>query len=511
MLHIFHILIVYYNISDNFYENLGIFQYIVSNNKHQNMNRIIKRNAEEMGADVEDTVERKKKCVGIKDLVFLFFTAASCGLCQGCDLCHPQVCEPEEANAIRTKAGIIYKQVGRGFDLTFASLTCLFIRMRASFKYYGTPTAKPDHNGRLIVQITDDNGHLMGSQALKFASLAWGQVIADCILPDNFRDFGNDFHVHHGDGDKTNNNVSNGMLMTRPQHQAKTTRSAETTATAAMSRSAPCTMTVFVSKGKPLLDSERNPIVENYPHRKKVMIDYKLTSTKIADSIKYEDMPTRNSLVKIKYNGQACLAQFSWYNVPDLVDDDGKVEIWKPITKDDHDTMGVKMSETYEYFVSDMSRFKFVTKSTQNARIRDFRGQERPQFILMGKPLLFHRVIALVFHRKQMNKYIAEQYLKTGIVWTFVKGDYQLDVDHIDFNPENHCANNLQFLTPQENIERSHSRPCRIWEIGKDDAKKKYPSVAAAADDIGYSPPTVLYAILKNNTHEKWRGEYIVE
>jgi predicted metal-binding protein len=67
-------------------------------------------------------------------LVFLFFTAALCaGLCQGCDLCHPQKCEPEEANAIE-KDGIIYKQIGHGFDLTFASLTCLFIRMREDLK-----------------------------------------------------------------------------------------------------------------------------------------------------------------------------------------------------------------------------------------------------------------------------------------------------------------------------------------------------------------------------------------
>ena len=471
-----------------------------------------KRNAEEMGADVEDTTNRKRKCFGIENLVFLFFTAASCsGLCQGCDLCHPVECAPEEANAIRTKAGMIYKQIGHGFDLTFASLTCLFIRMRASFKGYWTPTAKPDHNGRSYVTITDDYGVTLTTQALKFASLAWGQVIADCILPDNFRDFGNDFHVHHGDGDKTNNNVSNGMLMTRPEHHAKTTRSAETRAKQAMSLSAPCTMTVFVSKGEPLLDSEGKPIVENYDHRRKTMIEYKLKSTQISNSINREDMPTRNSLVKIEYKGQDCLAQFSWYNVPDLVDDDGKEEIWKPITKDDHDTMGCnKMSETYEYFVSDMSRFKYVVRSTQNERITDYRGKERPRMYLMTKNLYFHRVVALVFHRKQMNKYIAEQYLKTGIVWTFVKGDYQLEVDHIDFKPKNHYANNLQFLTPQENTERSNSRPCRIWEIGKKDAQKEHPSLAAAATAIGSSPKTV-HTILKNNTHPKWRGEYIVE
>ena len=99
--------------------------------------------------------------------------------------------------------------------------------------------------------------------------------------------------------------------------------------------------------------------------------------------------------------------------------------------------------------------------------------------------------------------------LKTGIVWTFAKGEYQLEVDHIDF-PKNHCANNLQFLTPQENTERSRSRPCRIWEIGKDDAKIKYRSVTAAANAIGYSHTTV-HTIIKNNTHKKWRGEYIVK
>jgi hypothetical protein len=468
-----------------------------------------KRKAAEIDATVEDTADRKKKCVGIENLVFLFFTAASCGgLCQGCDLCHPEVCEPREANAIE-KDGSIYRQIGRDFKRAFASLTCLFIRMRASFKYYSTPTAKDNDEGRLIVAITDDNGKRMTTQALKFACLAWGKLtpaakLATAGMP--LRDFGNDFHVHHGDGDKTNNNVSNGMLMTRPQHQAETTRSAETRANQAMSRSAPCTMTVFVSKGIPLLDSERNPIVENEPQRKKLMIEYKLKPYHISNSIKHEDSPTRNSLVKIKYNGQDCLAQFSWYNVPDL-----EGEIWKPVTEADHQTMELPISEQFEYFVSNMGRFKFVVRSTQNARITDYQGRKYPQIKLMNKPLYFHRVVALVFHRKQMNEYIAEQKAKTGIVWTFVKGDYQLEVDHIDFNPENHCANNLQFLTPQENIERSNNRPCRIWEIGKDDAKIKYRSVAAAAKEMGYKSPSPVHRILKNNTHKKWRGEYIVK
>ena len=479
------------------------------NNKQVNKVKMSnKRNAEEMGADVEDTTDRKRKCVGIENLVFLFFTAALCGgLCQGCDLCHPEVCEPEKANAIR-KDGIIYKQIGRDFKRAFASLTCLFIRMYKSFKGYTTPTARLEYRGRSIVRITDDNGDTMFAQALKFACLAWGQLTpaakrGTAGMP--LRGFGSAYQLDHIDGFKTNNYVSNGMIMQEAEHNAKTRPSAENIATAAMSRSAPCTMTVFVSKGEPLLDSEGKPIVKNYDHRKEVMDDYKLTSNNIVHSIRDNDSPTRNSLVKIKYKGRDCLAQFSWYNVLDL-----EGEIWKPVTETDHKTMGADMSEQYEYFVSDMSRFKFVTKSTQNARIRDFRGQKRPQFMLMGDNFLFHRVVALVFHRKAMDKYIAEQYIKTGIVWTFVKGDYQLEVDHIDFNPENQCANNLQFLTPQENIERSHSRPCRIWEVNSD-TKTKYTSLVAAAKEMGYNNASSVHTILKNNTHKKWRGEYIVK
>ena len=467
-----------------------------------------KRKAAEIDANVEDTREIKKKCVGIENLVFLFFTAASCGgLCQGCDLCHPEVCEPREANAIE-KDGSIYKRIGRDFKRAFASLTCLFIRMRASFKSHSTPTAKPNHRGRSYVTISDDHGNVMKAQALKFASLAWGQLTTAaklCTAGKPLRDFGSAFQVDHIDGDKANNNVSNGLIMTLPEHKAKTTRSAETIATAAMSLSAPCTMTVFVSKGKPLLDSEGKPVVKNEPHRKKIMIEYKLKSQHIKDSIKQEDSPNRNSLVKINYKGQDCLAQFSWYDLPDL-----EGEIWKPVTAADHKTMDVDEPPLTEYFVSDMSRFKFVVRSTQNARIKDFRGKERPRFSLIKRPLYFHRIVALVFHRDQLNAKIAELKAKTGIVWTFVKGDYQLEVDHIDFNPENHCANNLQFLTPQENTERSNSRPCIIWEKGKKDAQTEYPSVVAAADDIGYSPPTV-HTILKNNKHKKWRGEYIVK
>jgi len=465
-----------------------------------------KRNAEEMGAGVEDTTDRKKKCIGIENLVFLFFTAASCSeLCQGCDLCHPKECDdPEKANAIR-KDGIIYKQIGRDFKRAFASLTCLFIRMHGDFKYYGTPTARPDHRGRICVKITDDNGQTMFSQALKFASLAWGQVtpaakLGTAGMP--LRGFGRAFQVDHIDNDKTNNNVSNGLIMTKAEHKAKTTLSAETIDKRAMSKSAPCTMTLFVSKGEPLLDSAEKPIVKNYDHRKEVMDDYKLKSSRIEKSIRDNDFPGRNSLVKIKYKGQDCLAQFSWYNVPDLVG-----EIWKPVTETDHKTLGTEKSEIFEYFVSDMSRFKFVTKSTQNARIRDFRGKERPSITFMKKNLLFHRVVALIFHRKQMDKYIAEQFLNTGIIWTFAT----LEVDHIDFNPENHCANNLQFLAPEENKQRSNSRPCIIWEIGKEDAEIEYPSTTDAAREMGYQSNSSVHKILKNNTHPKWRGEYIVE
>jgi len=90
----------------------------------------------------------------------------------------------------------------------------------------------------------------------------------------------------------------------------------------------------------------------------------------------------------------------------------------------------------------------------------------------------------------------------------FFRYRYQLEVDHIDFKSTNHRANNLQFLTPQENSARSNSRPCRIWEKGKDDAKIKYRSVTAAANAMGYSYMTV-HRILTNNTYKNWCGEYI--
>ena len=461
-----------------------------------------KRKAAEIDANVEDTEEIKKKCVGIENLVFLFFTAASCGLCQGCDLCHPEECAPKEANAIK-KGGTIYKQVGKEFKRTFASLTCLFIRMYASFKSHSTPTTRPNDKGRSVVQISDDYGRLMGTQALKFASLAWGQVtqlakLGTADLP--LRGFGSAFSVDHIDGNPSNNDVSNGMIMTKAEHNVKTKPSAEQIAKNAMSNSAPCTMTVFDLEGKPLLNSEDKPIAKNYDHRKKAMDDYKLKSSQIVHSIAREDT-TMNSLVKIKYEGQDCLAQFSWYNLPDL-----EGEIWKPVTAADHDTLELPISEQYEYCLSNMARFKSVTKSTQNAKIRDFRGQKRPNFSLMKRHLVFHRIVALVFHREQMNKYIAELKAKTGIDWTFAT----LQVDHIDFDPTNHCANNLQFLTPQENQNRSHNRRCRIWEKNSD-TKTEYPSVAAAAKAMGYKNHNSVLYILKNNTHTKWRGEYIVE
>jgi len=465
-----------------------------------------KRPLQDSGASVKKR-QRTSSAFGstdIGDLVFLFFTAASCGLCQGCDLCHPEECKPETANAIK-KYDIIYKRVGHGFDLTFASLTCLFIRIREDFKFYWTPTAKDNHQGRSYVKIADDNGDPFGTQALKFGSLAWGQVTPAAMLGTAempLQNFKHDFSVDHIDNNPSNNDVSNGMIMTKAEHNGKTTRSAETIATAAMSQSAPCTMSVFVSKGNPLHDSERNPVVINYDHRKEVMDDYKLRSHDITNSIAHKDMPNRNSLVKINYNGQDCLAQFSWYDLPDLVG-----EIWKKLKKVDHLTLELPIPPLTEYYVSNMERFKTVTKSTQNAKIRDFRGQERPQFVLMKKALLFYRIVALVFHREQMNEYIAEQKAKTGIVWTFAT----LQVDHIDFKSTNHYANNLQFLIRQENAERSNSRPCRIWEIGKKDAEIEYPSVTAAAKAMGYKSRTAVCNILNNNKHKKWRGEYIVK
>ena len=216
-------------------------------------------------------------------------------------------------------------------------------------------------------------------------------------------------------------------------------------------------------------------------------------------------MSGRNSLVKINYNGQDCLAQFSWYDLPDL-----EGEIWKPVTAADHDTLELPISLTTEYYVSNMARFKFVTTSTKNAKITNYQEKVRPRITLMCKHLVFHRIVALVFHPDQLNAKIAElkiakQKSKTGEDYTFAT----LEVDHIDFDPTNHCANNLQFLTHQENTERSNNRPCCIWEIGKKDAEIEYPSLTAAAKAMGYKSDVSVRRILNYNTHPKWRGEYL--
>jgi hypothetical protein len=122
--------------------------------------------------------------------------------------------------------------------------------LRASLKYYSTPTARRNHQGRSIVAITDDNGKPMRSQALKFASLAWGQVtpaakLGTAGMP--LRGFGRAFQVDHIDKDKTNNNVSNGKIMTKAEHNAKTRPSEAQIANIAMSKSSPCTKLALLS------------------------------------------------------------------------------------------------------------------------------------------------------------------------------------------------------------------------------------------------------------------------
>jgi len=173
------------------------------------------------GAGVGRPKKKQKQCFGIEDFVFLFFTAASCGLCQGCDLCHPVECDPKEANAIE-KDGMIYKQIGLEFKLTFVSEICEFIRMSCGLKTYTKTTTMFDPgNGRMKITLyNDDGGILANIQALKPACFAWGQY--DCDLPLMLKNFGGSFPVHHLDGNKNNNIVSNGRIIPFKEHVAET-------------------------------------------------------------------------------------------------------------------------------------------------------------------------------------------------------------------------------------------------------------------------------------------------
>ena len=464
-----------------------------------------KRNATEMGASSDKRQKTSGDTSEIGCLFFLLFTVASCGgLCQGCDQCNPKECEPEKANAIR-KGGVLYKQIGRELKRTFASLTCLFIRVQNDFTRYYTPTAEPDYEGRLTVKLSDDNGKTLRSQALKFASLAWGQVIADCVLPDNFRDFGNDFHVDHIDGDKTNNNVSNGMIMSRPQHQAKTIQTQETIAKMARNGSSPCTMTVYESEGNVLTDSEGNPEVINFYYRYDVMKEYGLTKSDISHSIDRKDT-TMKSLFVITYKGQERLAQFSIFKLPNL-----EGEIWEDITEANRKLLKYKKPKTKQYKVSNMGRVKSITtRSGLEKMIISTQDRDYPSLRLNGKHLYLHRVVALVFCKDQMEKKIlekGEEYFKeTRKALTFST----LIVDHIDKNNRNSFASNLQFLTQRENVDRAISLPCRFWKEGER-SKSEYASLAVAARKTGLHATTLIRIIQDQPTRTKnlWHGEYL--
>ena len=127
----------------------------------------------------------------------------------------------------------------------------------------------------------------------------------------------------------------------------------------------------------------------------------------------------RLGIVWSRSNTKVGTAWRSWYNLPDLVG-----EKWKPVTEDDHKTLNVPLSDQTEYWVSNMSRFKFVTKSTKNAKITNYQEKVRPRITLMNKHLFFYRIVALVFHPDQLNAKIAElkiakQKSKTGEDYTF--------------------------------------------------------------------------------------------
>ena len=66
------------------------------------------------------------------------------------------------------------------------------------------------------------------------------------------------------------------------------------------------------------------------------------------------------------------------------------------------------------------------------------------------------------------------------------------------------CTGALLHIFAFQHVEES-----RIWEICKEDAKKEYPSLVAAAKAMGYNSVTTVYRILKNNTYNNWCGEYI--
>ena len=190
----------------------------------------------------------------------------------------------------------------------------------------------------MIVRITDDNGVKMESQALKFASLAWGQVtpaakLGTAGMP--LRGFGRAFPVDHIDENKTNNNVSNGNDYDKSRTRCKNeTGRPNTIAKQAMSKSAPCTMTVFDLEGKPLLDSEGKPIVENYPIAKKLWTITSLHHTRLQILLN-----AKIYLPEIAWSRSNTKVRTAWRNSPGTTCPILKVKFGNPSRKADHKTM----------------------------------------------------------------------------------------------------------------------------------------------------------------------------
>lgn len=295
------------------------------------------------------------------------------------------------------------------------------------------------------------------------------------------------------------------MLMSRPQHQAKTIQTQETIAKIARNSSSPCTMTVYESEGNVLTDSEGNPEVINFYYRYDVMKKYGLTKSDISHSIDRKDT-TVKSLFVITYKGQERLAQFSIFKLPNL-----EGEIWEDITEANRKLLKYKKPKTKKYKVSNMGRVKSITiRSGLEKMMGSTQDRDYPSLRLNGKHHYLHRVVALVFCKDQMEKYIlekGEEYFKeTGKALTFST----LKVDHIDKNSRNSCASNLQFLTQRENVDRAISLPCRFWKEGER-SKSEYTSVAAAARKTGLCAPTLVRIIRgqPTRTKELWHGEYL--
>ena len=125
----------------------------------------------------------------------------------------------------------------------------------------------------------------------------------------------------------------------------------------------------------------------------------------------------------------------------------------------------------------------FVTKT---GRMRVMQGHLRPTVKVDSNLVFFSRLVAMVHLRTELENKMQETGLSVN----------ELQVDHIDDDPTNHHAFNLQWLTRQENLDKmKRTKPVYVWPKTRelDMEKDWYKSSAEAGRVLNISDVMIAH------------------